>query len=58
MFSGTFGGALGPVMAGHVFDVTGGYAGAMWICTLVSLLGFVLIALLKPVAAAGNGDAH
>jgi MFS family permease len=58
MFSGTFGGALGPVMAGYVFDVTGGYAGAIWICTLVSLLGFVLIALLKPVAVAGNGDAH
>jgi MFS family permease len=58
MFSGTFGGALGPFMAGYVFDVTGGYAGAIWICTLVSLLGFVLIALLKPVAVAGNGDAH
>jgi nitrate/nitrite transporter NarK len=58
MFSGTFGGALGPVMAGYVFDVTGGYAGAIWICTVISVLGFVLISLLKPVAAAGNEDAH
>jgi len=48
MFSGTFGGAMGPVMAGYVFDITGGYGGAIWICTLVSALGFVLIAFLKP----------
>jgi MFS family permease len=58
MFSGTFGGALGPVMAGYVFDVTGAYAGAIWICTVISVLGFVLISLLKPAAAAGNEDAH
>jgi MFS family permease len=49
MFSGTFGGALGPVMAGYVFDITGGYGGAIWICTLISAFGFVLIALLKPL---------
>jgi len=48
MFCGTFGGAMGPVMAGYVFDITGGYGGAIWICTLVAALGFVLIALLKP----------
>jgi len=48
MFSGTFGGALGPVMAGYVFDVTGAYAGAIWICTVIAILGFVLVALLKP----------
>jgi len=58
MFSGTFGGALGPVMAGYVFDVTGAYAGAIWICTGISMLGFVLVSLLKPVVAAGNEDAH
>jgi MFS family permease len=48
MFSGNFGGALGPVMAGYVFDVTGAYAGAIWICTVIAILGFVLVALLKP----------
>ena len=48
MFSGNFGGALGPVMAGYVFDVTGAYAGAFWICTVIAILGFVLVALLKP----------
>jgi MFS family permease len=57
MFSGMFGGALGPVMAGYVFDVTGGYGGAIWICTVVAILGFVLVALLKPAmeGARANG---
>ena len=58
MFSGTFGGALGPVMAGYVFDVTGAYAGAIWICTVISVLGFVLISLLKPAATPAIEDAH
>jgi MFS family permease len=48
MFSGTLGGALGPVMAGYVFDVTGAYAVAIWICTVIGIIGFVLVALLKP----------
>ena len=48
MFCGTFGGALGPITAGYVFDVTGAYAGAIWICIAISILGFLLVALLKP----------
>jgi MFS family permease len=57
MFCGTFGGALGPVMAGYVFDVTGRYAGAIWLCTVISALGFVLVASLKPavVETKANG---
>jgi nitrate/nitrite transporter NarK len=51
MFSGNLGGALGPVMAGYVFDITGAYAGAIWICTAVSMLGFLLVVLLKPAVA-------
>ncbi len=48
MFSGTLGGAIGPFVAGYIFDVTAGYAVAIWICTWVAVLGFVLISLLKP----------
>jgi MFS family permease len=48
MFCGTFGGSLGPVVAGYVFDATGRYAGAIWLCIGISLLGFLLVALLKP----------
>ncbi len=57
MFSGTFGGAIGPFLAGYIFDVTGGYGPAIWISILMSALGLVLISLLKPVKAAGKGDA-
>ena len=49
MFSGTFGGAAGPFLAGYIFDVTAGYGVAIWIFTAVAALGFVLISLLKPV---------
>jgi MFS family permease len=48
MFFAMFGGALGPVVAGYVFDITGAYAGAIWICTVIGIIGFVLVALLKP----------
>jgi len=56
VFSGTFGGAIGPVLAGYIFDVTAGYGLAIWICTLVSALGFALISLLKPREARGKAN--
>ena len=56
VFSGTFGGALGPFLAGYIFDITAGYSLAIWICTLMSALGFTLVALLKPVNNSNKGD--
>jgi MFS family permease len=58
MFSGNLGGSLGPITAGYVFDITGAYAGAIWICTVVAIIGFVLVTLLKPAVATGIVDAH
>ncbi len=49
IFSGTVGGAIGPVVAGYIFDVTAGYSLAFWLSTLVSTLGLVLIVFLKPI---------
>jgi MFS family permease len=49
VFSGTFGGALGPFLAGYIFDVTAGYSLAIWMSTLVSALGCILVSLLKPI---------
>lgn len=49
MFSGTFGGAIGPFLAGYIFDITAGYFLAVWICALMAVLGLVLISLLKPL---------
>jgi len=57
MFGGTLGGAVGPFLAGYIFDVTGGYDLAIWICILMSALGFVLISSLKPIGAAAREDA-
>ena len=56
VFSGTFGGALGPFLAGYIFDITGGYSLAIWMNTLVGALGFTLVALLKPVAEMGKAS--
>jgi len=30
-FSGTIGGAIGPILAGYIFDVTAGYGLAFWL---------------------------
>jgi MFS family permease len=46
--SGTIGGAAGPLIAGHTFDVMGNYRVAFLILILLAVLGFVLIMLLQP----------
>jgi MFS family permease len=56
VFSGTFGGALGPFLAGYIFVVTAGYSLAIWICTLMSALGLTLVSLLKPVGEGGKAN--
>ena len=48
-FSGTVGGAIGPTVAGYLFDVTAGYGLAFWICTFMSAFGLALLFSLKPV---------
>ena len=50
-FSGTIGGAIGPILAGYIFDVTAGYSLSFWLCTLMSASGLLLLLLLKPVDA-------
>jgi len=49
VFSGTIGGAIGPILAGYIFDVTAGYNPAFWLCTFMSALGLVLVLFLKPI---------
>jgi MFS family permease len=46
--SGTIGGAVGPLMAGRTFDVTGSYRIAFLVLTLLAAIGFVLILTLQP----------
>jgi MFS family permease len=46
---GTLGGAMGPVLAGRAFDVTGSYRVVFWVLTALVLMGFILIAWLRPL---------
>ena len=51
------GGAIGPVVAGGVFDVTGNYQLAILIFAGVTMIGLILVLLLRPVSKwslAGN----
>ena len=46
----TVGAAIGPVITGYVFDVTGSYQLAFLVITGVTMAGLLLTLLLKPVA--------
>jgi len=55
LFSGTLGGAFGPVMAGRAFDVTGSYRMVFLALSGLTLIGFVLMILLRPIRDRGSG---
>lgn len=48
-FISTVGGAVGPLLAGYIFDVAGSYYIAFWVFAAVCVLGVVLTTLFKPV---------
>jgi len=49
IFSSTIGGAIGPVMAGHIFDVTRSYQIVFLILAVLCAMGLALTASLKPI---------
>jgi len=49
VFFGFIGGATGSVLSGYIFDVTGSYQLAFIICIILSVVGLVLVSLLKPI---------
>ena len=55
LFSGTLGGALGPLMAGRTFDVTGSYQIVFLVLSVLTLLGSVLMILLRPIPTGDTG---
>jgi len=46
-FSSMLGGAIGPVVAGHIFDITESYSLAFWICTAVGAIALGLVLSLR-----------
>jgi len=55
LFFGTMGGAVGPLMAGSAFDVTGNYRMVFLVLTALAVIGFVLITLLRPARGIDAG---
>jgi MFS family permease len=56
MCSFTIGGAIGPVLAGRIFDVTGSYNVAFLTCTAVGITGIILSVLLRPPGSQGGSN--
>ena len=50
VFGGTVGGALGSVLAGRIFDVTGSYSLAFWICAALGAIGLGLTLSLGSIS--------
>ena len=55
LFIYTVGGAIGPVMTGQVFDMTGSYIPAFMTCIMIVIVTVILILSLKPLIG-DNGD--
>ena len=49
LFCGTLGGAVGPLIAGQIFDVTGSYQMVFLVLSALSITGFVLMMFLRPI---------
>ena len=56
LFSGTLGGAVGPVMAGRAFDITGSYRLVFLVLSMLTIIGFVLMILLRPIGVRETGN--
>lgn len=55
---GTTGGAAGPILAGHLFDITGSYRTAFLILTAFALAAWGMLLVLRPVRARNAVDPH
>ena len=48
-FGGTVGGAIGPILAGHIFDIIHSYQLAFFILVGFAIAGLILTSLLRPI---------
>ncbi len=49
MFASTIGGAIGPIVAGRIFDITSSYQVAFIICDVVAVAAVILAISIRPV---------
>ena len=49
IFSGTFGGSIGPLLAGNMFDKTGTYLQAYLICAFLVVMALVFMLFMRPI---------
>jgi MFS family permease len=54
LFFGTMGGAIGPMLTGYLFDITGAYQMAFIVLTAFAIVGLIPIMLLRPLRGAGK----
>ncbi len=54
LFSGMIGGAIGPLLTGRVFDVTGSYQTAFIFLIGAAISGLILITFLRPLQGASE----
>ena len=52
-FAWAIGGAAGPFVTGHIFDITNSYYWAFVGCAVLSIIGLIIVSLLKPTHREG-----
>jgi len=55
IFSSTLGGAIGPFMAGYIFDITQSYKISFLILAVLCIIALILTAFLKPICRDESG---
>jgi len=53
-FSITIGAAVGPALAGRIFDITGSYQSAFLVCAALSIVAIILTLFIKPITNKGR----
>jgi MFS family permease len=54
MFITASGGAVGSLLTGHIFDITESYHLAFLVCVALSVVGLILISILRPTSNKGG----